>query len=60
MASNSLTIDCDSSVTSGVLLATSSASSCLGGRNTRSQTTSSWSLNRRYTVWNPRLDIPTQ
>ena len=38
---------CDSSVTSGVLAASSSASSCFGGRNTRSQTMSSWALNRR-------------
>ena len=41
MTSKSLTGVCDSIVTSGVLDASSSASSCLGGRNTRSQTMSS-------------------
>ena len=35
-------------------------SSCFGGRNTRSHTMSSCALNRRYTVWKPRFDIPTQ
>ena len=45
---------------SGVLVARRSASSCFGGRNTRSHTMSSCALNRLYTVWKPRLDMPTQ
>ncbi len=38
---------CDSSVTSGAPEASCACSSCLGGRNTRSQTTSSRLLKSR-------------
>src|SRR5262245_48159962 len=58
--SKSRTSVCDSSVTRLDADARNAASSLFGGRNTRSHTIPSSALNSEYTVWNPRLDIPTK
>ncbi len=58
--SKSRTSVCDSSVTRDVPDLRSASSSLFGGRKTRSQTIPSSALKSEYTVWKPRLDIPTK
>ncbi len=59
MMSNSRSDRSDSSEKGSVPVRENSSASSGSGKKTRSQTASGRAFSRSYTVWKPRLDIPT-